>query len=436
MMDSYLKPILSVIQTEGARAPDAGLETPAQAEGARAPDTGLETPAQAEEAWPSDTGRTQAEGAKALDTGRTQTKGAKVPDTGRTHAEGAKVPDAGRTQAEGIKAPDTGSHTPMEVAHATDVESGSSVQGHQDSGTPDASAAGFQQDKAARRRAKRQRHKAQKRLESLAIQPRSAHANVTAEKGEGTVLPRKRSHGSTPGSVKKPPMKVARTGPPTFASATKKDLAVHVGPVEGEGPITPGEHEWFMRTFKGAILRKESSVVVRVESCTLYNGTIRVICADSATLDWVKAEAKKLVPKPEHNRSAFWVMGPGDLPPTKRYTVWVPDTLAENRAEFVSLLETSNPGLKTRGIHVVLETQRKVPEPSNGKLYVLAVEEATRKQLEELENRPYCGFGRVTFRCKGKASDSSKPQEAGPAESATGGRGIPSSEPMEAPEAD
>ena len=119
-----------------------------QVEGARAPDTGLQAPAQAKEVTASDTGRTQAEGANV---------------------------------------PDTGSHTPMEVAHTTDVESGSSVRGHQDSDTPDPSAAEFQLDKAARKRAKRQRQQAQKRLESLAIQPRSARTAETAEKGEDAV---------------------------------------------------------------------------------------------------------------------------------------------------------------------------------------------------------------------------------------------------------
>ena len=368
-----------------------------QAEGARAPDTGLQAPAQAKEVTASDTGRTQAEGAKA---------------------------------------PDTGSHTHTEVTHTMDVESGSSMRGHQDSGTHDPSAAKFQLDKAARKRAKRQRQKAQKRLESLAIQPRSAHTAETAEKGEDAVLPRKRPHGSTPGSVKKPPMKVARTGPPSFATATKKDLAVYVGPVEGEGPITPREYDWFMQTLKGLLLGKDSTVAVKVESCTLYNGNVRVICANSVSLDWIKAEAKKLVPKPEHNRSAFWVRGPGDLPPTRRYTVWVPINIAANKAEFYSLLKSSNPDLRIGGIHFVLETQRKGSDPSKGKLYVLAVEEAVRKQLDDLDNRPFCGMGRVTFRSRGKAPGSLEPPEARPAESTIGGGGITPSESMEVPEAD
>ena len=64
------------------------------------------------------------------------------------------------------------------------------------------------------------------------------------------------------------------------------------------------------------------------------------------------------------------------------------------------------------------------------------MEEAVRKQLDDLDNRPFCGMGRVTFRSRGKAPGSSEPPEARPAEGTIGGGGVTPSESMEVPEAD
>lgn len=258
------------------------------------------------------------------------------------------------------------------------------------------------------KRLKRQRQKMRRNLERLSLEKPSTSSGSAAGTGEvsvGSSSSRKRSHGSTPGSTSRPPPKKPCTGL-SFSQVTKKDLTVYVGPNLGEDPITPDEFKTVKKNLNKRILDRIRSGegAICVEACTHYSGRVRIACADEASLNWIREEARKLVPEPSI-RKGFWVMGPGDLPPTRKCTAWVPVDLAESKGDLLDLLGGSNRDLNMRGLHLVGESNRSMSTGGEGRVCIFAVEPDTFKQLEALQMRPYCGMGRIAFRAKPSASD-------------------------------
>ena len=55
------------------------------------------------------------------------------------------------------------------------------------------------------------------------------------------------------------------------------------------------------------------------------------------------------------SRKGYWVMGPGDLPPTTRCTAYVPVSQVRTAKHLVELLKVNNPGLRGDGLHLTRE---------------------------------------------------------------------------------
>ena len=211
-----------------------------------------------------------------------------------------------------------------------------------------------------KRKLRKMKRQAREKLEQLAIQSPSGQADSDNRPQALELIEpssRKRSLGSTPGTSGKPPQKIRRVKGPTFSETAKKTLSLYVGPTAGEAPLTVEEFVLMKRTLNKRVLdraRLTPEWPVQVESCTHHNGRVRVICSDERSLGWVREEAKKLVPGPG-SRKGFWVMGPGDLPPTKRCTAWVPLDVAESKKDLLQLLEASNTDLRVAGLHLTTE---------------------------------------------------------------------------------
>jgi len=258
-------------------------------------------------------------------------------------------------------------------------------------------------DKTTRKKEKRQRQKVRKSLEKLNLQ---AAPDASVSGPPEISSSRKRTLGSTPGSAKPAP-KRSRVSGPDFAGAVRKELAVYVGPCEGEEPITSAEFSRVRSSLTKTILGRSDSEegAIRVESCTHYNGRVKISCADELTLKWIREEAKKLDPGPG-TRKKFWVMGPGDLPPTRRCTAWVPMHLAESKVVLLDLLRRSNKGrLRVDGLHLTRETPVSMSHTGEGRVCIFAAEEDVFRQLEALQMRPYCGMGRLTLKSRSHTPD-------------------------------
>ena len=242
-----------------------------------------------------------------------------------------------------------------------------------------------------------------RKLEKLAIQaPSDSATSANGSQAPDPIEPssRKRSLGSTPGTSGKPPQKIRKVKGLTFSDTAKKTLSLFVGPTAGDAPLSVEEFVFVKRTLNKRVLdraRKTPEWPIQVESCTHHNGRVRVICSDERSLGWVREEARKLVPAPG-SRKGFWVMGPGDLPPTKRCTAWVPLDVAESKKDLLQLLEASNTDLRVAGLHLTTEAPLSGQGHKRGRVCVFAVEEDTFQRLEALKMRPFCGMGRLEFR--------------------------------------
>ena len=348
---------------------------------------------------------TSAKAVSAVDANNNQPKPSDVTDAaltadvnipGEMHpmetASAAEVGPSGTTgMANVAQVTDTNPHFP-----STDIRL---VGAH----IAEGNSSSFEEAKSQKKREKRLRQKMRKNLEKLNLQGASTStAEDQHREAHGTL--RKRSDVSTPQSERNPPKK-RKTEVQKFSDALKKDLMVYVGPTEGDSPISPEEYQSIKKSLTKSILDRDSGEEsVRVESCSHLSGRVRIACADQRSLDWMKTEAKKLVPLPGA-RQGYWVMGPGDLPPTKKCTAWVPIELAESKEALLDLLKKSNRGLRIEGIHLIREAPRSGRADFPGRLCIFAIEEDSFKQLEALNMRPYCGMGRIKLNCRnqGKA---------------------------------
>ena len=260
----------------------------------------------------------------------------------------------------------------LEVASATDPSPGvdaASVADTSEATTGKADAApavnakpagsGSSLGSMSKRSEKRRRQRVRKNLERLTLQGTpSTSAGTASDKGVERQAPavRQRSEGSTPESSK-PPSKKQKVVGPTFSEKVKKELVVFVGSCFGEEPLSSQEFCFIKRSLNRRILERVSTAEwpVQVEGCVHYSGKVRISCADEASLGWIREEAKKLVPESK-TRKGFSVMGPGDLPPTRRCTAWVPVDLAEDKVSFLKLLRRSNRGLNVDGIHLTKDS--------------------------------------------------------------------------------
>ena len=210
-----------------------------------------------------------------------------------------------------------------------------------------------------RRRQRRQRARARRGLERLSLkEPAGSTASDEPPKASEPKesSSRKRSLGSTPGSTHKPPQKVRKVADSSFSGKAKRALALFVGPLPGETPLTEEEFARAKDILANKVLKRAQNSPegpLLVESCTHHNGRVRILCGDEATLDWMKAEAKKLAPGPV-SRKGYLVTGPGDLPPTRRCTSFVPLSGAGSRKSVLQLLAANNRGLRTAGLHLCL----------------------------------------------------------------------------------
>ena len=289
-------------------------------------------------------------------------------------------------------------------------------------------------DAATRKREKKQRQRLRKNLEKLNLQgtPLTSSPVKGAEPSEN--LARKRTLGSTPGSAKPPPKKSRLTGP-DYSGAVRKELAVYVGPCAGEDPITPAEFCYVKRILTKRMLECSSKgAFVSVDGCSHYSGRVRVLCSDEQSLNWIREEARKLVPE-SGPRKRFWVMGPGDLPPTRRCTAWVPVEQAGSKEAILKLLAMGNRNLRVGGLHLTRETQvSKSKSGQEGRVCIFDAELDVAKQLEALQMRPHCGLGRISLQFKSHHPDpaletsmeGAGPSNSGPAKpeaSTSGGAG-------------
>ena len=280
-----------------------------------------------------------------------------------------------------------------------------------------------------KRRQRKQRAKARRKLESLSIQEPASPAvsveptKVTKPTESST---RKRSLGSTPGSTQKPPQKVRKVSGPgvsgskvsgtTFSEKAKKSLTLTVGSLPGEPPLTMEEFLYAKRFLHKRVLersRTNPEWPLHVESCTHHNGKARLLCGDERSLEWVKGEAKKLVPGPVP-RKGYWVMGPGDLPPFRRCTAFVPFDLAENKKDLLQLLSTANTGLRIAGLHITTESAPSGQGHTRGRVCVFAVEDDVLQQLNAVQMRPWCGLGRLLFRLRDSVAETAPQPHASP----------------------
>jgi len=287
--------------------------------------------------------------------------------------------------------------------------------------------------KKQKKNLRKKQAQAAKRLRCPAPQsPKAPPALQTVS--EPKVAPkRQRSLGSTPGTTQRPPQKIRKVHGPTFAGAAKTTLSMYVGPTMGDVPLTLEEFWNIKRALQLKVLdraRKSPEWPVQVESCTHHQGRVRVICSDERSLGWVKEEAGKLVPPPG-SRKGYWVMGPSDLPPTKKCTAWVPLDVARGKKDLLQLLEASNTGLRIAGLHLIRETPPSGQGHLRGRICVFAVEEDTFQRLEALQMRPFCGMGRMEFRHRAPGAPPPPPTA-----SAAGERGVASGMPSPSASAD
>ena len=240
---------------------------------------------------------------------------------------------------------------------------------------------------------------------------------VPGTSGTSGTSTRKRSLGSTPGTSQKPPQKMRKVLGQSFSEAAKKNLSLFVGPTLGEVPLSAEEFTHVKRTLTMRILDRAKTVPgwpVQVESCTHHSGRVRVICSDERSLEWLRAEARKLVPA-LGTRKGYSVLGPGDLPPVRRCSVWVPYDVADSKEELLQLLAVSNTGLRASGIRITSETDATGEGTRRRRLVFCSVEEDVFTLLRTLKMKPFCGMGRLEFRHRNpepsSASPSGPPQE-------------------------
>lgn len=357
-------------------------------------------------------------------------------------AEGNLLSEAPLVHSPGCDADPSGSGT-SQVLQASTVEAVEVIKPVKDasasgSGTPSLPSDGWIPAKGPgqKRKLRKLKKRTRNQFEQLAIRSPSGRA----DSGNGPQAPepiepsnRKRSLGSTPGTSGKPPQKVRRVKGPTFSEAAKKTLSLFVGPTAGEGPLTVEEFVFVKRTLNKRVLERARLTPewpVQVESCTHHNGRVRIVCSDERSLGWVREEAKKLVPG-SGSRKGFWVMGPGDLPPTKRCTAWVPLDVAESKKDLLQLLEASNTDLRVSGLHLTTEAPPSGQGQKRGRVCVFAVEEDVFQRLEALKMRPFCGMGRLEFRYRVPGSHPPPPKAPAVGERVDGPGVVDSPAPMD-----
>jgi hypothetical protein len=264
-----------------------------------------------------------------------------------------------------------------------------------------------QRNRGKRRREKRQRLRMEKAVSSLSLEdkrslPESGNADGhDRESGSGTPCgsamtdKRKRqSAGNTPTSAQPAP-KVSKTDGGNWAQTASKALVVYVAPELGGAPISPSE----LGHIKRVLIRKmlNDIVSIHVLSTTLQLGRVKITCEDETSLKWIKTQASALRPSEGSSRQRFCVIGPGDIPPTHKATVFVQSEVAESKEDFLRLLRLQNGAAVTDRIHLLGTAPRSVA----GRIFAMGVEHSLFLEMRgrgDVALNLRLGLGRVALR--------------------------------------
>lgn len=226
---------------------------------------------------------------------------------------------------------------------------------------------------------------------------------------------RTRSDTSTPEQLAKKPKAGDGSKPkPTYGAATS---GIRVGLIHTEYPnmALTGDQ---LTALKCAVLKAVSNIPddgpqVRFHASAFRPGWLQITCVDDASVNWLESAVEHL--KPWEDAHIKCVKGK-DLPKPFVCVAYIPDDSAEERLkpeEVTTRLRKMNHGLLTKE-WVVLHRENAGP----GQTWTFSIDEMSMRVLENINFRPYFGFGQVQFRPKTR---SGKEPPQGKPTSATGG---------------
>ena len=352
------------------------------------------------------------------------------------HTEPAKAGELGQ---EAVCSPEL---TGGPLAHSTPL--GKPAENLADSAkTEEAeSEAGSQLDKAARKKAKRRRHRVKKRLisqlarlstgqnggnshglETPGSQQDMGVKSKTIPESSRTASKRGRnSSGNNKSGHSEPAQKRGKNandsnsgrgnspennsnsegrnqegpppGRPSFAEAAKKSVFLVVTPLDLKGNIigAVAEDKTYIMEMIERNITSKTPKIVNIHKQGLG---LRIECLGPRAIDFVKGVISPLKgPSKLTNRKGYQCLGPGDRPPFRVYGVWTEKPIL-SKSKFVELILNANEWIKQHMLHVVKACHKKIGGDTKGVTFLVGVTPELKAKLEECNFSLNYGAGRV-----------------------------------------
>ena len=284
------------------------------------------------------------------------------------------------------------------------------------------SEAGSQMDKAARKKAKRRRHREKKRLISQlaklsTVQNIPESSRTASKRGRNSSGNNKSEHsepapkrgkndndpnsgrGNSPENNSKAEGRDQEEPPPSrpsFAEAAKRSVCLVVTPLDLKGNTIGAVAEdriFIMEMIEKNITSGTPKIVI--QNIKKQGLGLRIECLGPEALDFVKGVISPLKgPSKLTNQKGYQCLGPGDRPPFRVYGVWAERPIL-SKSKFVELILNANEWIKQHMLHVVKACHKKVGGDTKGVTFLVGVTPELKAKLEECNFRLNYGAGRI-----------------------------------------